>query len=729
MSKAKRWTVWTARQIEGKKKPSKVPASSPTDPSTWTTYNAARATLDDPKIAGVGYEMFGASGIIGIDLDNCVLDDGAKTAPAQQLLALLERGRFYVEISPGGNGLRIFARSVPLPYHDFTNHETGVEVYSGESGRFLAFTGALCPPGVNSGEFDDLPVEAVTWLGKHASKWKQGAARVDGVTRVQSPEVPLPELDRREDWEALHPGALAKLGAVHRRLLRDGAVGDKYASASEHLFAVEQALVKHLKPAQAYQILISANGSWGVALEHREGSYEKAKRFIWDDLQRAAASKDKYDAEKAVAGTEWKECDIIVEMGENGARAKFLQLNMINALQRHPAWMNRLAYNTFDGRVTVDRRESTVRNLAEMSAWMCEFLHWHEPPRVMFEEAVIEAARTRPWNPMEEELRGYVWDGQDRLPGLVNAMVDSPTALDLDLLRKWLISYVARGINPGCEVHTVLALREQDGGGFKTKFCKVMAGGSDRYSDSSGFGSDKDSSMLRVGMRVIELGEGVAVKRSDRFDLKRDITKTEDYFRAPWGRVTERRLRGFVYVLTTNEEAFLRSDQDGLRRIWPINAKPIINIEWVEANRTQLLAQAVALYDAHTPWWYDKGAEPDELLVRQGTAVQADQMDEPLKDLVHDPDFKKKGYIQFSEVCRYVESHQGRSLNTFDRQHLMTLMSKHEFKNLRIRVGGRTASGSTQIRAWVHPKWDEIDGFGTPEDGGEPEGGGSGFLN
>jgi hypothetical protein len=104
--------------------------------------------------------------------------------------------------------------------------------------------------------------------------------------------------------------------------LDNGALGKKYASASEHLFAVEQSLLKHLKPPQAYQILISADGSWGVALEHRENNEQRAREFIWMDLQRASTSKEKHEKEKASAEAGWKDCDIVVELTEEGARAR-----------------------------------------------------------------------------------------------------------------------------------------------------------------------------------------------------------------------------------------------------------------------------------------------------------------------------------------------------------------------------------------------------------------------
>lgn len=725
MAKVARWTVWTLRKQEGNRKPSKVPIANPTDPSTWNYFHACRACLADEKIAGLGFEMYGRPGIVGVDIDNCIDEVGQKTSLAQQFLAILEAagGKFHVEISPSGKGLRIFAAETPLPFHDYTNKDTGVEVYSGEAGRFLAFTGARVP-GFGEGPFHPLPQDAITFLGKHAQKWKEGAK--GEVTIPETNGEPIPELKRRDDWRNLHPNAVKRLSKENRDFMETGALGRKYASASEQLFAVEQMLLKHLKPPQVYQLLISAEGSWGVALEHREGSEAKARDFIWQDIQRAALSKERYELDKAASASGWKDCDIIVELTDDGAKAKILQLNVINAFKKHAEWINRLGYNTFDGRVTLDKQDVGVEQLAEMSAWLCEFLKWqYEPHREIFEEAVTAAAKSRPWNPIEDELRALVWDGKNRVQQFTEAVVKDPEALDFLLMTKWLVGFVARGLTPGCQMDTVLCLHESAGGGYKTTFARVMAGSQDRFSDSPSFGSDKDNSMLRVGMRIVELGEGVAVRKADKAALKLDLTKLDDHYRPPWGRMVERRPRGFVYIMTVNEQAFLRSDQDGLRRIWPVAARDIIDIEWIKENRDQLLAQAVALHTRGVKWWWDKNEEPKELRERQTSAVAEDFADNAVESILADKENKERGYTTLSEVKRQIEGIVGYTLNSTQAQHLLDVLGKHGFTSGRRFIDGR------QLRVWFHPSWHG----GVPariipmrkdrDDGGSSSGGGA----
>jgi predicted P-loop ATPase len=705
MSRAQRWTVWTAKKIEGKPKPAKVPLGRSNDPSTWTFFAAARYALTDTKIAGLGFQMYGRPEVIGIDIDRCIAPTGEFNSLASQLLAQLTAagGKFHVEITPSGLGLRIFAGETPLPFHDFLNEADGLEVYAGETARFLTFTGSMVP-GFGEGPFSPLPPESVAFLAKYTNKMKEGLGPVGAAPGA--PAEGVPELGRREDWKNLYPNAIKRIGKEHVSFLESGALGKKYASASEQLFGIEQALLKLLKPPQAYQVLISAEGSYGVAMEHRENNDRRACEFIWTDLQRAAASKEKYEVDKAVTSAGWKDCDIIVTLTDEGARARLLQINQINAFTKHPDWINRLGYNTFDGRVTLDKKDVTIRQVAEMSAWLTNFLKWdYEPNRVQFEESLTEAAKMRPWNPIEDELRAIPWDGIRRIKKFALALCGEEYApLDVEIARKWLVGYVARGLKPGCQMDTVLCMRERDGGGFKTTFARIMAGTMDRFSDSPGFGSDKESSMLRVGQRIVELSEGVAAKKSDKNELKRDLTKLADHFRAPWGKTADKRPRGFVYILTANDIAFLRSDQDGLRRIWPMDVASIIDIAWIKENRDQLLAESVALYDAGEAWWWDKGHEPEELRSRQFSAVAEDFLDGPVEAIIRDVENRQRGYTTLAEMKKTVEALAGLALNTSQAQHLLDVLAKHGLRGQVRRIDGH------QMRVWIHDAWGLADG-------------------
>ena len=103
------------------------PASS-TNPSTWTTYEAARA--DDHGI-GFGFVLNG-DGIAAIDLDHC-LTDGVLEPWAREIVDACEAT--YIEVSPSGTGLHIFGRGTVGQ----GRRMNGIEVY--DRGRYFTVTG------------------------------------------------------------------------------------------------------------------------------------------------------------------------------------------------------------------------------------------------------------------------------------------------------------------------------------------------------------------------------------------------------------------------------------------------------------------------------------------------------------------------------------------------------------------------------------------------------------
>jgi putative DNA primase/helicase len=134
------WIVW---QAVGQK-PDKVPYSprtdrkaSSTDLMSWGTFEEAVETCEHSENAGLGFVFCSGDPYTGIDLDDCV-DENGEIAPWA-----LEIARYfdsYTELSATGTGLHIIVRgNVP-------NRRKGeVEVYS--SKRFFTVTGHVIEVG------------------------------------------------------------------------------------------------------------------------------------------------------------------------------------------------------------------------------------------------------------------------------------------------------------------------------------------------------------------------------------------------------------------------------------------------------------------------------------------------------------------------------------------------------------------------------------------------------
>ena len=128
------WVVWKAVGD----KPDKVPYSarsgrraSSTDLLTWGTFQEALEAYENGEYAGLGFVFSSADPYTGIDLDNCVDENGEIAVWALEIVRYFDS---YTELSATGTSLHIIIRG------EVPNRRKGeVEVYS--SKRFFTVTG------------------------------------------------------------------------------------------------------------------------------------------------------------------------------------------------------------------------------------------------------------------------------------------------------------------------------------------------------------------------------------------------------------------------------------------------------------------------------------------------------------------------------------------------------------------------------------------------------------
>jgi len=109
--------------------------ASSTNPDTWTDLDFAARVCELHSYTGLGFVFTREAGIVGVDIDHCIVD-GALNETAAAILAKLPPT--YIEISPSGTGLHIFLRGT-MPEGGMRNAKTGVEMYS--HARYFTMTG------------------------------------------------------------------------------------------------------------------------------------------------------------------------------------------------------------------------------------------------------------------------------------------------------------------------------------------------------------------------------------------------------------------------------------------------------------------------------------------------------------------------------------------------------------------------------------------------------------
>jgi predicted P-loop ATPase len=174
--------------------------------------------------------------------------------------------------------------------------------------------------------------------------------------------------------------------------------------------------------------------------------------------------------------------------------------------------------------------------------------------------------------------------------------------LSLVYFSKWLIGCVARVYSPGCKFDECLTLVGPQGT-LKSTFFRKLSNG--YFSDSLTSKLDKDDIALLIKNWMLEFSELDAITyRTHTGLLKAFLSRTEDQFRAPYGREYLCEPRRSVVCGSTNSPDFLR-DSTGSRRFWILEVKKEINIDKVEKLRDGLWAWAIGEYLAGTPWHLD----------------------------------------------------------------------------------------------------------------------------
>lgn len=236
------------------------------------------------------------------------------------------------------------------------------------------------------------------------------------------------------------------------------------------------------------------------------------------------------------------------------------------------------------------------------------------------------------YDPVAEYLRSLVWDGVSRIgcatgPGWLTTYCRvQDTSYVRKVSARFLISAVARALDPGCKVDTVLVL-EGDQGARKSTTLSILGG--EWFTDTPMVLGDKDSRLLAASKWIVELGELKSLLRNDEAS-KGFLSQCYDDFRPPYGRAPEKFERRCVFAGSTNEYEYLQ-DPTGNRRYWAVRTGQC-DTESLLRDRDQLWAEAAHRYlGAHLNpdqadvsccgerWWFDahEQAEADEVIAQR----------------------------------------------------------------------------------------------------------------
>lgn len=169
---------------------------------------------------------------------------------------------------------------------------------------------------------------------------------------------------------------------------------------------------------------------------------------------------------------------------------------------------------------------------------------------------------------MKRYLQGLKWDGTKRLDTLLSEYLGAEdTAYTRAVMRKSLCAAVGRAVAGGIKYDYMPIFTGPQGIG-KSTFLRIL--GKEWFSDSLTTFEGKEAAELIQGTWINEIGELSAFTKQETQVIKQFLSKTDDIYRAAYGRRTDKYPRRCVFFGTSNDGEFLK-DVTGNRRFWPVD--------------------------------------------------------------------------------------------------------------------------------------------------------------
>lgn len=250
-----------------------------------------------------------------------------------------------------------------------------------------------------------------------------------------------------------------------------------------------------------------------------------------------------------------------------------------------------ISFNEFSNRVIVDVKACPWRRDTTESLYTDSDSHGLELEIAKefgitggkeFVEMVFKSVVTaHKFNPVHEYLKKSheEWEKAGRTENIQRLFIDYLGTEDNRYTREcaelMMLGAVARALHPGCKFDYVVTFLSKQGGGKSTLIERLaeIGGGQQEYfcGDITSL-NGKDAEEIVVGRWIVELPEGLVIKKSEVEKVKAFISKRNAYFRPAYGRHTKQYARTCIFIATTNKFDML-NDTTGGRRFLPIVCK------------------------------------------------------------------------------------------------------------------------------------------------------------
>ena len=183
----------------------------------------------------------------------------------------------------------------------------------------------------------------------------------------------------------------------------------------------------------------------------------------------------------------------------------------------------------------------------------------HPLSSARFDEVIRTIAKENAYNPVKDYLDSLNADTDFDLDEVAPTFFGAKRgSIQATLVRKWLISAVARTYQPGCKADSTLILYEPKGGVGKSSFFRALCPDPSYFCDDMGDIGNKDERIKMHQHWIVEWGEldGIfGMKASSA--VKSFLSCSTDNIRPPYGRTTVKMNRRSIICGSTNKREVL----------------------------------------------------------------------------------------------------------------------------------------------------------------------------
>lgn len=319
------------------------------------------------------------------------------------------------------------------------------------------------------------------------------------------------------------------------------------------------------------------------------------------DAERHAEAAEDFDGEEG-APREWR-------LDLTRTKQGLVEPTVDNLLMilRKDNGLQGIAFNMLSSFIEITQRVPWKKELSEWTdaddsgLYVYLATEYNTFKRADINDTLVNVAKERAYHPVRDYLRSLPdWDGVPRIETLfIDYLGAEDGAYTREVTKRWMLAAVSRANRPGVKFDYIPVLSGPGGIGKSTLIAKL---GGAWFSDSLSFEDMKDKTAAEKiqGIWINEISELKGMRKMEVESVKSFISRTEDIYRASYGRRAERHLRGCVFIGTSNAEDYLK-DITGNRRFWPIECSGDHQKNaWdlTEADVAQLWSEVMFYYDA-----------------------------------------------------------------------------------------------------------------------------------